>query len=220
VRTALLLLLSGAALAVAACGTTSGSSSQAALRLQREDLLAVSHALRGAEPSVASEVATAKAAWPLVANGLPAASAAGAQVPVDAAEKSAASVETPALLQEAQAASLTGPAAQLAGLFRNYGVLAALGWRLTGAAIGQVLSGSATGARFARQNAGLYIESVYDAHFELAQLGKQLLDGYRSLGGPEAFKGSLSQEEVDALARAYSEAADRLHPHVGVRLGS
>jgi hypothetical protein len=220
VRTALLLLLSGATLAGAACGTTSETSSPATLRLQREDLLAVSRALRSAEPSVASEVAAARAAWPLVANGLPAAAATGTRVHVDAASRSAASVETPALFQAAQAASLTGPAAQLAGLFRNYGVLAALGWRLTGAAIGQVLGGSATEARFARQNVGLYIESVYDAHFELAQLGKQLLDGYRALGGPEAFKGALSQEEVTALARAYSEAADRLHPHVGVRLGS
>ena len=99
-------------------------------------------------------------------------------------------------------------------------MLAALGWRMTGAAINQIQRGSPTEARFARKNVALYIESVYDAHFELAQLGKQLLDGYRALGGPKAFKGSLSQEEVDALARAYSEAADRLHPHVGVRLGS
>jgi hypothetical protein len=40
------------------------------------------------------------------------------------------------------------------------------------------------------------------------------------LGGQAAFGTSLSPAEVHALANAYSEAADRLHPHVGVRLGS
>jgi hypothetical protein len=220
VRVALLLLLSGATIAVAGCGTTSQTANSAALGLQREDLLAVSRALRTAEPSVARELAAARAAWPLVAHGLHADSAAIARSPVDAAAKSSATIELPALLQESQAASLTGPAAQLAGLFRNFSVLAALGWRMTRAAIDQVQQGSATEARFARGNVALYIESVYDAHYELAQLGKQLLNGYRALGGPHAFGGSLTQEEVDALARAYSETADRLHPHVGVRLGS
>ena len=66
----------------------------------------------------------------------------------------------------------------------------------------------------------LYIESVYDAHFGLAQIGKKLLAGYRKLGGQAAFGAALTQGEVDALADAYSEATDRLHPHVGVRLGS
>ena len=219
-RVALVLLLSGATIAVASCGTASETSSPAGLRLQREDLLAVSGALRTAEPSVAREVADARRAWPLVAHGLHAGSTASARSEVDTATKSSAKIELPALLEESQAASLTGPAAQLAGLFRNFAVLAALGWRMTGAAINQIQQGSTTEAGFARKNVALYIESVYDAHFELAQLGKQMLDGYRGLGGSKAFNGSLSLQEVDALARAYSVAADRLHPHVGVRLGS
>jgi hypothetical protein len=66
----------------------------------------------------------------------------------------------------------------------------------------------------------LYIESVYDAHFTLAQVGRKLLDGYRKLGGARTFGARLAQRRVDALARAYSEASDRLHPHVRVRLGS
>jgi hypothetical protein len=80
--------------------------------------------------------------------------------------------------------------------------------------------GSPAAARFARENVALYIESVYDAHFTLAQVGKALLTGYRKLGGPAAFERALSQAEVDALARTYSEPTDRLHPHVAVRLGS
>jgi hypothetical protein len=155
-----------------------------------------------------------------VAHGLRTESAAIARSSVGAAANSSAAIEFPALLRESQAASITGPAAQLAGLFRNFRVLDAVGWRMTRAAIDQIQQGSATEARFARGNVALYIESVYDAHFELAQLGKQLLNDYRALGGPHAFGGSLAQREVDALATAYSETADRLHPHVGVRLGS
>jgi hypothetical protein len=80
--------------------------------------------------------------------------------------------------------------------------------------------GTPKAARFARANVALYIESVYDGHFTLAQVGKQLLAGYSELGGPTAFGSLLSASEVNALAHTYSEASDRLHPHVGVRLGS
>jgi hypothetical protein len=216
----LLLLLSGIAAVAAGCGGAGETSSSDAVRLQREDLVAVSRALTSAERSVATEVAAARTAWPLVASGLPADAAVVDRAPIDAARQSAAKIQTPALLGEAQAVSLTGPAAQLAGLFRSFSGLAALGWKLTGAAIDELQNGSATAARFARENVALYIESIYDGHFELAQLGKKLLDGYRALGGPRAFGSALSQREVDALALAYSETADRLHPHVGVRLGS
>ena len=68
----------------------------------------------------------------------------------------------------------------------------------------QIEHGSPAGARFARENVALYIESVYDGHFDLAQIGKQLSDGYRELGGPAAFGRALTQAEVDALARVYS----------------
>ena len=61
---------------------------------------------------------------------------------------------------------------------------------------------------------------LYDAHFGLAQIGKQLLAGYKRLGGPAAFGSALSEAEVQQLADAYSEARDRLHPHSGVKLGS
>lgn len=216
----LLLLLSATALAVAGCGGSGGTSSPDSLGLQREDLAAVSRALSVAEPSVAAEVAATRAAWPLVANGLPAAGTAIALAPIDAAEASAAKIQTPALLQEPQAAALTGPASQLAGLFRSFSTLAAIGWKLTGGAIDQIEHGSSAAARFARANVGLYIESIYDGHFEIAQLGKQLRDAYRALGGPRAFASALSQGAVDALALAYSEPAERLHPHVEVRLGS
>jgi hypothetical protein len=217
----LALLLGSVAGGLSACASTTATPAE--LRLQREDLVAVSRALRGVESPIAGEVAAAKRAWPLVANGLPATGTpalARARAPIAAAAASAAMIKTPVLLGEAQAISLTGPSAQLAGLFRTYTGLATRGWTLTGAAIDQIEHGSPASARFARENVALYIESVYDGHFDLAQTGKKLTDGYRALGGPSAFGSALTQAEVDALAGAYSEATIRLHPHAGVRLGS
>jgi hypothetical protein len=217
---ALLLLLSGALVAVGGCGGTGKTPSPAAVSLRREDLVAVSRALKSLEAPVASEVAATKVAWPLVFNGLPVAGASIARPPIAAATESAARIKLPRLLEEAQAVSLTGPASQLAGLFRTFSVLATRGWASIGAAIEEIEHGSPAAARFARENVALYIESVYDGQFTLAQIGKQLSDGYLKLGGPAAFGGALTQGEVDALAGTYSEAADRLYPHVGVRLGS
>jgi hypothetical protein len=213
----MLVLLGG--IAVAGCGG-SDSPSPAALRLQRHDLAIVSRALEETESSVGSEVAAARRAWPLVANGLPSDAAAISSLPIAAAADSARKLKVPSPLQEAQAISLTGPGAQLAGLFGTYVALATRGWSLIGAAIEELKRGSPASARFARENVALYIESVYDGHFTLAQIGKKLLDGYRKLGGSAAFGAALTRREVDALAHTYSEATDRLHPHVGVRLGS
>jgi hypothetical protein len=218
---ALLLLLSGVLIA-AGCGggTAKTASSPAALRLQREDLIAVSHALKSLEQPIGHEVAASKTAWPLVANGLHPDTLATARPAVSAAAESASGIKPPGLLEDSQAASLTGPASQLAAQFSTFNGLTSRGWQLILAAIGSIERGSPQSARFARENVALYIDSVYDGHFSLAQIGKKLQSSYRALGGQAAFGTALSQAEVDALADTYSEAADRLHPHVGVRLGS
>jgi hypothetical protein len=219
VRSAALLLLSCAAVAATGCGR--GESSTAAeLRLEREGLVAVAHALQHAQGPVEREVAAAKVAWPLVAHGLPANTGAIPRAPILAATATAAKLSMPAPLQEAQATTLTGPGSSIAGLFRTYSGLAAHGWQIIGTSIDVIERGSPAAARFARANVALYIESVYDAHFALAQIGRKVLDGYGKLGDGKAFGAALTTDEVEALAHAYSEATDRLHPHVGVRLGS
>ena len=219
-RRAGLLLLGVTAIACGGCGGSGETQNRAARRLEREDLIAVSRALLTLEGPVAEEVRATKAAWPLIVHGLPTPAFATPPAALASAASSAATTRTPALLEEADASSLTGPGAQLAGLFRSFTVLARTGWKLILAAIDQIAHGSPGVSHFARANVALYIESVYDAHFELAQIGKKLLAGYMKLGGPRAFGAALSEAEVDELARTYSEAADRLHPHVGVRLGS
>jgi hypothetical protein len=205
----------------AACGGKGKSATPVALKLQREDLVAVSRALKDVQAPIAREVAATKAAWPLIANGLPAEIATVSRSPqARAAAASAAALRLPALLGEAQARTLTGPASQISGLVRSYALLGARGWKLLDAAFAQIESASPANARFARANAPLYIESIYDAHFALAQIGKKLLAGYEKLGGAGDFGTALTQAEANALADSYSEASDRLHPHVGVRLGS
>ena len=137
-----------------------------------------------------------------------------------AAATAAAKLKTPALFEARAATSITGPGSQLAGALRNSITLSARGWQMIDFAVEQIEHGAPTSARFARANVNLYIESVYDAHYSLAQIGKQLLTAYKKLGGATAFGAALTQREVDAVAGAYSEADLRLHPHVGVKLGS
>jgi hypothetical protein len=205
---------------LAGCGGGGEPPSAAALQLRREDLVAVCRALNLVAAPVALEVAATKQAWRLIVDGLPRTIPASTAAAIAAADQSAQRLPLPAPLTEAKARELTGPGSALAGLYRDYALLSSRGWRMIDAAVGEIVGGSPSTARFARANVALYIESVYDAHFSLAQVDKKLLAAYRKLGGEGAFAGALTQAQVDALALTYSEASDRLHPHVGVRLGS
>jgi hypothetical protein len=213
-------LLLAALLAVGGCGGSGEPQTPAALQLGREDLLAVCSALELAEAQTALEVAATKQAWPLVTHGLGSVIDPATQRAIEAAANGAAALSVPSELRQVKSASLTGPAAEIAGLFRNYVLLSSRGWRLIVAAVDQIQHGTPAGARFARANVALYIESVYDGHFTLAQIGKKLTKGYRLLGAERMFGAALTPERVAMLVGTYSEANFRLHPHVGVRLGS
>ncbi len=136
------------------------------------------------------------------------------------AARISAGLKLPGLFEESRARTLTGAASGLSGEFYRFRTLSQRGWQLIEYSAQKIADGPAAAASFARANVALYIESVYDAHFGLAQIGKQLLAGYKRLGGPTAFGSALSQAEVAQLADAYSEARYRLHPHAGVKLGS
>ena len=211
-----LLLLSAVAAAVlAGCGSSGKQSSPAALKLQREDLVAVARALSSMRGPVTQEVAATKAAWPLIANGLPADTSAISGAPrAAAAAQAAAQLKVPVLFSEAQAATLTGPASQLAGLFRSYALLSSRGWKLLDAAIDQVESGSPASALRPGKRGAVHREHLrrpLHARADRQEAARRLPQARR----PAAFGAALSQAEVDALARTYSEASDRLHPHVG-----
>jgi hypothetical protein len=223
-RRAALLLASGAAVVSGALGASGcGASSHATevgLRLQREDLIAAAQALERASGEVAAEAAATKAAWPLVANGVAPGLGAADEAKIVAAGRAAAALKLPTVFGELQAARLTGPASSIAGVFRSFAGLSDRGWQMIQYSLKTERGGAGAAASFARRNVALYIESVYDAHFGLAQIGKKMLAGWEKLGGTGAFGGSLPRAEVERLAGMYSEAHYRLHPHDGVKLGS
>ncbi len=166
------------------------------------------------------EVQATKAAWPLIIDGLPADIHKLPGAPLRIATERASALRLPSPFEEHHAASLTGPATALAGTFRSYYLLTGRGWRLIRAAVEQSEHGPRAAASFARANVALYIESVYDAHFALEQIGKQMPIDYQRLGGAGAFGSALTPSEVNALAQSYSEANDLLKPRARVRLGS
>jgi hypothetical protein len=217
-RRAALLLVSGAALSVAGCGSGTHVT-PTGLRLQREDLIATAKALGQAQKEVADEVAATKSAWPLVANGLPAELGGEDEAKLATATRLALALKLPGVLDEHRSEGLTGAGASLAGTFRSFAELSGRGWQMIQASY-LAARHRTSAASFDRANVALYIESVYDGHFGLAQIGKKLLAGYEKLGGPAVFGSALPRAEVERLARAYSEASFRLHPHTGVKLGS
>jgi hypothetical protein len=213
-------LLAAGAICLGGCGGGGEGPTTEALTLRREDLVAVSRALSLASAEVALEVADTKRAWPLVVDGLPRVISPATAAAVAAAAASAARLTEPAPIAEPQSLTLTGPGSQVTGLFHYYVLLSSRGWRQIAAAVGEAQSGSPAAARFARENVALYIESVYDAHFALAQIGKKLKDGYHALAHYGDLGALPPATQVQALEDTYSEANDRLQPHVGVRLGS
>jgi hypothetical protein len=211
---------------LAGCGSSSSSRVQSSreLALERGQFEQVSNQLSDLEAAVKREVATSRVAWSSIAGGLPQTLGSGLRTKVSAANANARALPEPSFLADAR--KLTGPASGAAGIYANYEQLAQRGWNLTEAAVQTIVSaGSATTrttaannsavaqASFARTNSPLYIDALYDAHFDLSLLGKSLVSGYEKLGGQQAFGAALTQAQVDALARAYSIPTVRLEPH-------
>jgi hypothetical protein len=201
-----------AASLLAGCGSAaSHTPSSRELALQRAQLVQASDGLRSVERAVQREVVASRVAWPPIADGLPRALPAALQGSVGAASASARALPEPPFMRNA--GQLTGPAAGIAGLYESYERLAERGWRLTAASIAAIVSGAPAVASFERENSSLYIDAIYDGHFDLSLLGKDLTSGYEQLGGPTAFGAALPQSKVNALAAGYSIPAVRLEPH-------
>jgi hypothetical protein len=219
-------MLIGATMLIAGCGSSPSSHAQSSreLALERAQFEQVSSQLSGLEAAVKREVATSRVAWPLIAGGLPQTLGSGLRTAVSAASERAKALPEPSFLSSAS--KLTGPASGIAGIYQNYEQLAQRGWSLTEAATQTISSAgsaatnttaagpnAAAQASFERANSPLYIDAIYDGHFDLSLLGKSLVSGYGKLGGPEAFGSALTQAQVNALAGAYSIPAVRLEPH-------
>lgn len=199
---------------ITGCGSAaSHSASSRELALQRAQFAQLSGGLRSAEGEVRREVSAARGAWPLIADGLPRVLPAPLRRAVHAASVAAKALREPTFTKNA--AQLTGPAAGIVGIYESYERLAERGWPLIAASIDAILGGAPAVASFERQNSSLYIDTVYDAHFDLSLLGKSLTSAYERLGGQVAFGATLTQGELNTLAAAYSIPAVRLEPHPG-----
>ncbi|HEX3391872.1 MAG TPA: hypothetical protein VHS55_04865 [Solirubrobacteraceae bacterium] len=208
--------------AIAGCGTGGSEISRREYALERAQFEQVADELREVQGAVHREVSTSRAVWPLIYNGLPTRMSTRLQSGVKAASDVAGALPAPRFM--AQQATLTGPASGIAGLYEDYDRLAERGWRLTETTVSGIASGPRSVADFVRSNSPLYIDSIYDGHFDLSLIGKKLLDGYEKIedlskeqkfAGIGGFGASLRQREVQALAAAYSIPAVRLEPHPG-----
>jgi len=209
----------GAPVALAGCARHKVAT-PAEAQLENEDFLAIVAALERARPQVQAETAATKAAWPDILAGVRGHPSAATRAKIALAAQRASEVKLAPLIEEQGAATLTGPASPLAGRFRSFRQLGARSWQLIASSIEEIEHGSPGAAHFARENLPLYIEGVYDAHYTLAQTGKQLLDAYKTLGGVKTLGGSLGEAQLKRLVATYSEAQVRLNPKERVTLGS
>jgi hypothetical protein len=208
--------------ALGGCGSGESRISRREYALERAQFEQVADELQEVQGAVHREVATSRAVWPLVYNGLPRRIGARLQSGVKAASDVAGALPAPRFM--ARQATLTGPASGIAGLYEDYDRLAERGWRLTETGVSGIVSGPVSVARFVRANSSLYIDAIYDGHFDLSLIGKKLLDGYEKIeklgtqkkfAGIDGFGARLTQREVQALAAAYSIPAVGVQPHPG-----
>ncbi len=214
-----LALTLGLAVALAGCGRHKAAT-PAEAKLENEDFVAVTAALAAAAPQVEAEVAATKSAWPAILGGVKGRPTAGTRTKVRLAAARAAALSLPTLMSEEGSSQLTGPASPLASRFRSFQRLSSRSWQLLESSLDQIEHGSRSHADFARQNLPLYIEGIYDAHFTLAETGKQLLAAYKKLGGEKTFGGSLTTSQLQQLAARYSTERNELSPKEQVKLGS
>jgi hypothetical protein len=208
--------------ALAGCGSGESRISRREYALERAEFEQVADELQEVRGAVHHEVATSRAVWPLLYNGLPRRIGARLQSGVKAASDVAGALPAPRFM--ARQATLTGPASGIAGLYEDYDRLVERGWRLTETGVSGIVSGPVSVARFVRANSSLYIDAIYDGHFDLSLIAKKLLDGYRKVeklstqkkfAGIGGFGARLTRREMEALAAAYSIPAVRLQPHPG-----
>jgi hypothetical protein len=207
---------------VAGCGGSQRHST-AAVEARRASLIVAAHALIALEKSVSQEVAAASNAWPFVDHGLVAAprrgdshkpmpnplSRVGRQTIANAAS---AAEQLPAMLAE-NSEALAGPAGEVATIYQSYSGLVDHGWQHVNSTVGSLASAPAAVRSFLRANVNTYIVAVYDAHFDISEIGETLGGAYRRLGGGAAFRNKLTESEVKELERFYSAARLRLSPH-------
>jgi hypothetical protein len=224
---AALILAVGLAGALTSCGGTSRTASTSTiseLALRRADFVLVSRLLEGARASVKLEVNASRHPWSQIAHGLPSTISASLRRQVSVASFRASHIQAPAYMIFAPGPTagraqgrFTGPAAGVAGLFQAYASLSQRGWKILQTTVDGIANGQPRDARFLRGNADLYLTCIYDGHFDLALIGRSLLDSYNKLGGSKLFGSSLTEARIASLERFYAKDLG-LEPHSVYRL--
>lgn len=207
-------LLAVVAIAVAIAVTLSQGETHTAaeLRVQRSQLALVSRQLLQVRPQLQREVISSRAVWRSIARGLPSHPDTLLGQRVSAANSAAQALPTPAFLEVRH--EFVGPAERISSLFHDFELLTQHGWAHLDQAVGALRRGPVSVADFERANAGLYIDSVYDAHFDASLIGERVLNSYERLGAGPAFGSSLTPAQVKSIALTYSPPETRLTPHL------
>ncbi len=207
-------LVTTAVLAAAITFTiTRGESHTAAeLSLQRSQLALVGRQISQLERPFQREAAAAQAVWPSLARGLPAHLNRRFEAQVSAADAAAQALPAPEFLEVRH--ELIGPAERIATLLHSFELLVQHGFAHLDQAVGAIRHGRAALARFERASSGLYIDSVYDGHFDASLIGEHLMHSYERLGEERFFGSSLPPAEVKSILAAFSPQAARLTPHI------
>jgi hypothetical protein len=175
------------------------------LELERADLASVARQLLESEGTIESEVQASKGAWPFLYRGLKAPALGTSAALVTRADRAAQKL--PALPMISELHTLTGSAFGIGVLYEAFWSLTRRGWSAIAAARSAVQI----------ESVAIYIQSVYDGHYDLSLIGKELLDGYEKLGGEAVFK-HLTLAEMEAMAHFYSPEAARLEPRPAANL--
>lgn len=187
------------------------------IKLERMDLVSVSKQLLHNDRAVEDELTSAHATWPYLYNGLPSRITRSVEARIsDSTRKMAALPELPFLRR---VHDLTGPASDIGGAYEKFWSLGKAGWEMIQATVLSLRHGPASTARFREENLPVYIQSVYDAHYSLSLIGKDVKSGYEKLGGSEGFGAALTPIEVETIMRLYSPEVARLEPHTTEALG-
>ncbi len=186
------------------------------LALQRSQLALISRQLLPLEHAAQSEALAARATWPSIAAGLPAHPGPRLAERAASANAAAQALPTPAFVEVRH--ELVGAGERIAATFADFEMLTRRSWAHVDQALGALQHGPASVASFERANAGLYINSIYDAHFEASMIGEHVLSTYRRLGGPQAFGSSLTRAQVHSIYVTFSPQTLRLAPHLWKQL--
>jgi hypothetical protein len=204
-----LLVLVGLALGLMLSGGS--TQSEVEIRQQRAEIALLAKELLPLEGPLQRVTSIWKRTWPLIDEGLRSPLSGAVLREISSAAAAAQVLETPSFV--ALQKELFGPPRRIAGLYSSFLTLSRQGWSHVVAAADEMSGRPSAASRFAEENAGLYVESIYQASFDLGLLGERVLHTYEHLGGEPEFGSALTEREVASIAGTFSPGVVELLPN-------